>query len=188
MQKINDGIIKQSLALIEPEMQRYKAARMIMILDNLADGEKAFLFSEMEYEYSHTPNGDTQNPSYLDTPPSVHLAALSIISRDLSSVTHTLDTPFLSGGLWSDIYAVKSSAEVQVSKEVVSQYKEVKKQLKWYDDTLKAHGLLEVDRQRLIQERSQLERWMEKAYGKFSDFAPMPALWTRDGYAQITGT
>jgi hypothetical protein len=188
MARINESIIKQRLMLIEPELLSYKFARMIVILDSLSDGHQAFLTSETEYTYMHAPSMSTDAVSYIDSPPMVHLASLSITFQDRSSVVHTTDTPWLGGGTWSDVFTVWASAEVILSKAAIDQYREVQKQLKWYNDMINGHKLAQIDRPRVTSERAELERWIDKAYGKFSDFVPTRRLWTDDGYAQITGT
>ena len=188
MQAINDSIIKKRMMEIEPEVQRYAAARKIMMLDSLIAGKRAFVTATVRIEYLNVPNtASTQSVEYFQSPARVNLDSLGITERDWSAAPKHLppEASIFGGGTWTDPYELTFSVEAEMSAEEVAWYQDIRSQTKWAEETIKDDSLVDADKQRLRLEVNSLYEQVSKTYPM--EFNPVKKLWTKDGYSENHG-
>ena len=148
-QRTNDSIIRQRMEEFRPELEKFSAAVRADVVDRLANGEGAYVSAYIELDFDMIPNHDWQNPGYITGPPLVHIASLTVTSKDMSDtpVKHTKDNPgLLSGGTWQDLHYFWISCKPSVEKDEVERYSAILQQLKWCMDTLKNPNIADSDR------------------------------------------
>ncbi len=181
-EKIDEALIKKQMKDdLEPEIEKYVAARERIILDNLSSGEHAYVTASIEVRTVDMPRHEGGSL------PVVRLSSLGISARDWSGSPPKRDVETHWSGLISYINEITFSVEAKAPEEDVKRYSDAQRQLKWYEDTLKNPNLTDSDRSRLKKDRQALFDWIDQAFGKFDVFVPTPANWTDDGYAKISG-
>lgn len=184
MQKVNQDFINKGMKALEPEIQKYSAARRRVILDNLSSGVSAYVTASVEIRFMNTNVPETGD--VIPGLPTVHLDSLGITAKDWSGSDVKHDQTHFFGG-YTDIYEMMFSVEAKAPQEDVERYNDTKRQLKWYEDTIKNPNLIQSDRSQLRKEYEALQDWRAVAFGKMDEFVPNRALWTEEGYAGISG-
>jgi hypothetical protein len=188
MDYIEDKLIKQQMQMLEPEIQNFRAARQIVVLDNLVAGEHAYVTATFEISRPQmtVDNMGIGNPELHSSLPLVKLDSLWISSKDLTDAKPRRDWETIAG-ISYDIVEFNSSAEATAPAEEVLNYRDVQDQLAWYETALKNRALTDSDRARLKKEEEALREWIDETYGKLDDFKPTRHLWTKEGYARAWG-
>lgn len=189
MESIEDSVVSTQMGTLETELENFRNARQIMVLDNLVAGEHAYvtasiLISKPQMIVDGEGIAPPQQHSSL---PLVKLESLAISSRNLSDAKPKTDSETVVGITY---YTVEftCSVELTASADEVQIYRDVQEELAWYEAASKNKDLPDSDRASLLKTRDAVQDWIDKTYGKFDEFKPTRHLWTKDGYARFVGS
>lgn len=187
--KVDKRIIDSAMKAFEPEIQSFAEAYQKMILDNLISGKAAYVTTRVRIEYMNQGVQNGMDPAFIRSDPLVHLDSLMISEKNHNGeATHSFD-PYFGG--YTDVYDYTYSVSVgeNISEEQRKVYRDAYAQINLYRLVLKnGSSLTNSKRDEIKQEIDELYDALNEGFGRFSDFKPNANLWTKDGYAAMTGT
>jgi hypothetical protein len=193
--KWNEKHLQRSLKELEPEIEKYIAARERIILDYSLDSTPVYVVATLCLFYSSsslppeiTP-GDVEYTSAVLI--GVQIDSLGPSSRKLEGEVqgdwkrHPPKFPFGGGRL--DVFEYNISYPITPYAEDISRYRDFEEQRKWYEETIRNPALLNSDIAQLRKKRDALYDLINRNFSPTGEFKPNPAMWTEDGLAKFTG-
>jgi hypothetical protein len=191
LDRFNEKHFAERMKWLQPELDRFFVARQRVILDNLSDGQPAFIVATIVSQYvsswEEDETGGMSSGYGGAVLAGVVLDALSVGSRKTEGPgRQTTEYRHLNSAK-IDSAPYTYSFPVSLSKSLIDSYRQSLKKAKWLRSVVNDPNLFESDRKALLKERDDFEEWLNKEFGVIKPFQPDPKLWTEDGAARISG-
>jgi hypothetical protein len=187
----NEKIFAERMKLLQPEIDKYFAVRQRMILDNLSDGQQAFIVATIVSQYvsgwEEDESGGGNSGYGAAVLSGVVLDALSIGSRNWEGPGKETQAYTYLNTARIDSIPYTYSFPVSLTKSLVDSYRENMKKATWLRNVVRDPNLFDADRKSLMKERDAYENWLDQEYGTIRAFQPDRRVWTEDGAARISG-
>jgi hypothetical protein len=191
----NKDFVREGLDKLGPEIEKYVAARTRLILDFYLSYGRAYVTGTVQVKYRQSfnplhPHGAADSAAFAESVLLDSLGFGSPVGVTLKILEGS--TTGRTEGEFLDIVHILEqsfSSEVTPPKQRVDEYRDAMQQMKWYEDRLKDPdpNLRSTDVEQLKKDREALWDWIDLSFGRLDDFQANRALWTKDGYARITG-